>query len=76
MTGPAAVLAAGKPAGAGGASIVPLPGLPSPQLAEGSSGLQRAAGRSLKQMARGRLAGRRQDLGPSTAADAPAAVVR
>jgi hypothetical protein len=66
---PATVL----PAGAAFFSIVPPPGSPAPQLAEG---------RCLKQMARGRLAGRRQDLGASTwrrqetAAGAPAAAVR
>jgi len=78
MTRPAIVL----PAGAGVASIVLSPGSPSPQLARGRSGAQRAAGRCLKQLARGRLAGRRLDLGASTwrrretAAGAPAVAVR
>ena len=62
MTRPATVF----PAGAGVAWIVPPPGLPSPQVAEGRSGPQRTAGRCLKQMARGRLEVRRQDLGASS----------
>jgi len=66
MTRSATVLCAGRPAGAAFSSIVPAPGSLAPQLAEGRSGPQRTAGRCLKQMARGRLAGRRQDPGAST----------
>ena len=72
MTRPATMFTAGKPAGTAFFPIVPPPGSPAPQLAEG---------RCLKQIARGRLAGRRQDLGASTwrrreTAAGPAAAVR
>ena len=66
MTRPATVLGAGKPAGAAFFPVVPAPGSLALQLAEGRSGPQRAAGSCPEQMARGRLAGRRQDPGAST----------